>query len=128
MSIQPSLSKSRKAQPAPVDSGRYFSGEAPLECTNFIPVAVISLKGLGLRDSSDTPRSGSGEARAQPARERRKCRRRKRSERFIEAYALEPAAVQWVRRTAAHSLPRLLPFEPFGDTALDLFEPLSGVP
>src|SRR5580658_5647370 len=41
MSIQPSLSKSRKAQPAPVVSGKYFSGDLPFTCLQEMPLAEV---------------------------------------------------------------------------------------
>src|ERR1700733_5783521 len=50
MSIQPSLSQSRKPQPAPTVSGRYHSGERPLVCVQLILVAegdISSKAGVG---------------------------------------------------------------------------------
>src|SRR6185295_13507412 len=48
MSCQPSLSKSRKAQPVPIVSGRYFFPKAPLLCLKCIPAcAVISVNSIG---------------------------------------------------------------------------------
>src|SRR5581483_3829892 len=39
VSIQPSLSKSRKAQPGPRASGRYRLGDIAFSCTHVIPLA-----------------------------------------------------------------------------------------
>src|SRR3984957_7324401 len=39
MSIQPSLSESKNAQPGPVDSGRYFSGERSFACVHAMPLS-----------------------------------------------------------------------------------------
>src|SRR3981081_4285667 len=40
MSCQPSLSKSRKAQPVPSVSGKYFFPKAPLLCLKCIPACA----------------------------------------------------------------------------------------
>src|SRR6476646_11097614 len=85
MSIQPSLSKSRKAQPAPVDSGRYFCDDFPLVWTKAMPESAgrISEKGnLGLALSAAKRNRGSLAAAAEPAKRRRKSRRRWRSGRM----------------------------------------------
>src|SRR6267378_7151386 len=48
MSCQPSLSKSRKAQPVPSVSGKYFFPKAPLLCLKCIPAcAETSVNSIG---------------------------------------------------------------------------------
>src|SRR6266850_3888963 len=48
MSCQPSLSKSRKAQPVPSVSGKYFFPKAPLLCLKCIPAcADTSVNSIG---------------------------------------------------------------------------------
>src|SRR5204863_9769903 len=48
MSCQPSLSKSRKAQPLPSVSGKYFFPKAPLLCLKCIPAcADTSVNSIG---------------------------------------------------------------------------------
>src|SRR5689334_15472691 len=42
MSCQPSLSESRKAQPAPIVSGRYFLPNAPLLCLKRMPASAVT--------------------------------------------------------------------------------------
>src|SRR6266446_2339403 len=71
MSCQPSLSKSRKAQPVPRVSGRYFFPKAPVLCLKCIPAcaetSVNSMGpdgrgGVGLADGSGVWLATSGEA------------------------------------------------------------------
>src|ERR1700746_2039516 len=67
MSIHPPLSESKNAQPAPVVSGKYFSGDFPLECTQRIPLfpAGISSKGYGAASGSrNSPQRGPSNAPA----------------------------------------------------------------
>src|SRR5579883_38208 len=76
MSIQPSLSWSKKAQPAPVDSGRYFSGELPAVWTKLMPLleAGISVNGNCGVSRAYANRESQAEA-AVALRNRRKSRR-----------------------------------------------------
>jgi len=43
MSIQPSLSKSKNAQPAPLVSGRCFAADRPAVCAQRIPLFVAGI-------------------------------------------------------------------------------------
>jgi hypothetical protein len=76
MSIQPSLSKSRNAQPGPELSGRYFSGDFPLVWTHLIPLFSGGTSSKGNREGW-APKTGKrGTSNAPPAtRDERKPRR-----------------------------------------------------
>src|SRR5271154_3642261 len=79
MSIQPSLSKSRKAQPAPLVSGRCFSADFPAVCTQVMPLidAGTSSKVGRSADVAAAPNdvAQNGEAAASVAKLRRSRRR-----------------------------------------------------
>src|SRR5580704_3162572 len=104
MSIQPSLSKSRKAQPAPTVSGRYISAEIPAVWDQRIPLdeggtsansAGIALCALGTSgdDAIAWEATGPRIAEPSPARNDRRengglrpiCHRAFTSEFFLES-------------------------------------------
>src|SRR5271156_742807 len=72
MSIQPSLSKSRKAQPGPSVSGRYRLSDMALSCCHSRPLANggISSNSGGVKSSAAGKRSSPHAPKARPKRNR----------------------------------------------------------
>src|ERR1700758_3670795 len=76
MSTHPSLSKSRKAQPAPVVSGRYFSGDFPAVWRHVIPLIEDGTSSKGYETSGRAnPYRPKAWKRMEPAILRRNRRR-----------------------------------------------------
>src|SRR6266403_733927 len=96
MSIQPSLSSSKKAQPAPVVSGRYISGERPFTCDQEIPLAeggISENAGRVLPEAALDPEIPP--IAAAPSKIRRKSLRGRKSKYLGIGGSLKEAALLW---------------------------------
>src|SRR5882762_485734 len=95
MSIQPSLSKSKKAQPAPVVSGRYISGERPFTCDQEIPLAEGGISENAVKAFSEAKLDRAPPMAAAPSKILRNSLRGRKSKYLGIAGSLKDATLLW---------------------------------